>query len=208
MLANAIFSNKTTFSIQTSFMVPDIRIVTIPEWIPNKPNEVIISVTNKSEIDLNVSFVPLSQYADKSEDYRNLSGFTPTASISVGSDADKPILIERQDSAKAQSAALRPLDSNLDEFVKFRRDNKIAVKCTVTPLDESDFKSHVRVAFELKHCLDHKAVADAKQADPVVTRLSTSQKVFIDFGPLKGGKVIHTPRYIDDLNGTVKIESK
>lgn len=186
------------------FMVPDIRIVTIPDWQQNEPNEVMLSITNKSEIDLNVSFTTLNIELNesKSNDTQNLSGFTPTALISFGDMADKPILIERQDSAKSQSATLKPSDSSTNGFVKFRRDNKIAIKCHVTPLDKLEPNSHVMVAFNVNHCLDHKAVVDSKQAADPASRLTVSQKVFVDFGPLKDGKVIHTPKYIEDLNSS------
>lgn len=173
-------------------MVPDIRIVTIPEWQSNEPNEVILSITNKSEIDLNVSFTSI-------DDTQNLSGFAPTALISFGDMSDKPVLIDRQDSAKSQSATLKPSDVNSNGFVLFRRDNKIAIKCHVTPLDQLEPDSHVMVAFNVTHCLDHKAVVDSKQAAEANTRLTVSQKIFIDFGPLKKGKVIQTPKYIEDL---------
>lgn len=181
------------------FMIPDIRIVTIPEWRPAETNEVILSITNKCEIDLNISFTALNET-------QNLSGFTPTALISFGDMSDKPILIERQDSAKTQSATLKPTDVSSNGFVTFRRDNKIAIKCHVTPFDKLESDSHVMVAFVVNHCLDHKAVVDSKPAAAAAdaqatasTRLTVSQKIFIDFGPLKDGKVIHTPKYIEDL---------
>lgn len=205
------------------FMVPDIRIITIPEWKINEPNDVIISITNKSEIDLNVAFVQLSTETNNNEE-TNLSGFVSNATVSFGEQEDKPILIERQDNSKQQQPALKQSDCETNGFVCFRRDNKVAVSFKVTPLSEVLDKiqgtPRVRIALGLKHCLDHKAISDSSALNTSQQSLTSSttrptivQKIFLDLGPLKaedGLKVIPKPKYIEDLvnSTTLKSEAK
>lgn len=178
------------------FMVPDIRIVTIPEWKLNEPNEVILTITNKTEIDLNIAFLPLNELD-------NLSGFIPNSEVSFGDMTDKPVLVDRQDTAKNQPvAALKPTDLNTNGFIRYRRDNKIAISLKVTPKESAEETPSVRIAFALKHCLDQKAISDGLNMKPQVV-----QKMFIDFGPvlLKDGlKVIVMPKYIDDFKNAVQ----
>lgn len=170
------------------FMLPDIRIVTIPEWKLNQPSQVILAISNKSEIDMNIEFLPLDP-----EDLENLSGFSSNADINFDLHTKKVISIERQDSAKSQIASLKPDDLTTNGFVCFRRDNKIAVSLSVTP---KLLSGRVRIAFGLRHCLDQKAIANDVKVPSVV------QKVFVDFGGvrLEDGSlnVIERPKYIED----------
>ena len=127
----------------------------------SKPNEIILSVTNKCEIDLNVAFLSFDN-EDNKVFMNNLSEFRPTASVSFGDNEDQPISIDRQDNTKweliyqcdhhqnerslfqftlikifllrSQTAAFKPTDLATNGFVCFRRDNKIGICCRVTPL--------------------------------------------------------------------------
>lgn len=190
------------------FVVPDIRICTIPEWKLNQPNEVILTVTNKSEIDLNVAFVSLENVENQLE---NLSCFSTNAAVSFEENNEKIILIERQDNQvqRAQGASLKPEDLETKGFVCFRRDNKIAISFKVTPKSETlgdcDDFPHVRIAFGMKHCLDNKAVSESSTSKDIsnTPRQTILQKVFIDFGPLRiedGLVPVSRPKYIHDLN--------
>lgn len=178
----------------------------------------ILSITNKSEIDLNVALVQLSTELDE---YSNLTGFISNANVSFGEQEDKPILIERQDNSKQQQPSLKQSDLTTNGFVCFRRDNKIAVSFKVTPLsevlDKINGTPRVRIAFGLKHCLDHKAMSDSsalntsqQSSTSPTSRPTIIQKIFIDLGPLRaedGLKVIPKPKYIEDLVNSTAVKS-
>lgn len=168
----------------------------------------ILSVTNRCESDLNVSFVSLNEedatkmdIDAKSEDLtiKNISGFCTTAKIDFKQQDESSVLtIEKQDNSKPQVACLKPTDLSSNGFVCFRRDNKIGIVCSVTPIagrsqDKKVF--HVRAAFGLRHYLN-----ETNQSGETITN-SILQKIFIDFGPLRsedGLKVISRPKYIED----------
>ena len=178
-----------------------------------KPNEIIISVTNRCENDLNVSFVPLNECFDNKEtpneslSVQNLSGFIPTAKIEFKNVTENTIInIDKQDSSKAPAGSLKPADLSTNGFVCFRRDNKIGVVCQVTPIcvkSETQIEpTHVRVVFGLKHFANSQA---SETTTPGIGADAASsvifQKIYIDFGPLRiedGLKVIPRPKYIDD----------
>ena len=176
----------------------------------SKPNEIILSVTNKCEIDLNVAFVSFDNEENKVF-MSNLSEFSATACVSFGDNEEQPISIDRQDNTKSQSAAFKPADLITNGFVCFRRDNKIGICCRVTPLADKianeQTAPHVRIVFGLRHCLDQKAISDSTTSSgssSLSNQRTTTimQKVFIDFGPLKyedGLKVIHKPKYISQM---------
>ena len=189
-------------------MVPEVRFITIPEWKLNEPNEVILSVTNRCENDLNISFVSLNE----TEAFTNLSNFTPTASISFKED-DVSLIVDKQDSSKPQIATLREADLSTNGFVVFRRDNKIGIVCHVTPKSS---RSNVRVVFGLKHLLNVATESFLVKSEPGTKNEPTTpqqtqpaqttttpiiQHVYIDFGPVRredGMKSIPRPKYIDD----------
>ena len=189
-------------------MVPEVRFITIPEWKLNEPNEVILSVTNRCENDLNISFVSLNE----TESHTNLSNFVSTASIAFKED-DISLIVDKQDSSKPQIATLREADLSTNGFVVFRRDNKIGIVCHVTPKVAN---SNVRVVFGLKHHLNvapesvlvktepgtKSEPTTPQQAQPAQTTTTPIfQHVYIDFGPVRkedGLKSIPRPKYIDD----------
>jgi hypothetical protein len=185
-----ITSTKFKLHQMAIFLVPEIRIVTLPAWKPNVPNEVILSITNRCEFDLRVSLVTLSDSA-------NISGFEPTADIHFSS--DEIVVIDKQDNSKgAQVPALKPADLETRGLVCFRRDNKIAILCQVTPkLGGTD--GRVRVAFGLRHYLETLPTATTDSSS--TNEKSMLQKIFIDFGPSRledGAKFIPKPKYIED----------
>jgi len=203
-----ITSIKFKLHQMAMFMVPEVRIVKLPDWKLDEPNEVILSITNKSEIDMNVSFIAFNlasafSTSEKEEakkeinEFRNLTGFAVNADMSFDLDENDSIQIDRQDNSKTHSNSLRDSDLSTNGFVCFRRDNKIGIKCKVTPLSEylgDDTKSEqeIHVAFGLKHCLDQKAISDSsisaqqqQQQYQSAARSSVVQRVFVNLGYLK-----------------------
>ena len=174
----------------------------------SKPNEVLLSVTNRCESDLNITF----EYLDEDDSnkmetdstredltIKNISGFFPTAKIEFKQQDPNTILtIEKQDNSKPQVASLRATDLNTNGFVCFRRDNKIGIVCNVTPMvgnQQDKNVRNVRAAFGLRHYLN-----ETNQSGETITN-SVLQKIFIDFGPMRsedGLKVILRPKYIED----------
>ena len=172
-----------------------------------KVNEVVLSITNKSEIDLNVSLISFSLKSafnsietepKKETDFRNLSNFVVNSEIAFNINENETIQIDRQDNSKTYSNALKETDLATNGFVSFRRDNKIGIVCKVIPLSEyinfkdDKFPPQIHVAFGLKHCLDQKAISDSsvtaqlqQQQQLSAQRNSVIQRVFINFGPIK-----------------------
>ena len=170
----------------------------------------ILSVTNKCEIEMSISFESIEIESDL---LKNVSSFTPNAEISFETGEGQEVQIDRQDNARSQSASLRPEDLSTNGFVCFRRDNKIAILCKVRPLlarIDKEKSPNVRVAFLVKHLLDPKAVmvdSSASISPPVTQRSTVAQKIFIDLGPLRledGFKIIPRPKYIEDCLSGVK----
>lgn len=98
-------------------MIPEIRVVAIPEWKLNEKNEVILSITNKCESEVNVTLESAS-----------------------GQDADiifnaETVVVDRQDT-KTTHSMLKQTDNQ--SYVCYRKDNKIAILCHVMPKTEND----------------------------------------------------------------------
>ena len=152
---------------------------------------------------MNVSFIRFDlASAFKNSDqknenvFKNLSKFIVNSEIKFDLNENDTIQIDRQDNSKTHSNTLRESDLNTNGFVCMRRDNKIGIKCIVTPLSEyvtsEDNKKplKINVAFGIKHCLDQKAISDSsttvqqqQQQQPLqlLNKNSTVQKVFISF---------------------------
>ena len=104
-------------------MIPEIRIVTIPEWKLNENNEVILSITNKCESEVNVT---LESAIDKD---------SSAPDIIFNKDS---VCVDRQDN-KTTHSALKQTDNQ--NYVCYRKDNKIAIICHVKPkLDNSNIE--------------------------------------------------------------------
>ena len=126
----------------------------------------ILSVTNRCEFDVNVSFSPLCLEVTESTSGETagfvlVNSFRSNSTISFGvsentaSLTTTTIKIDRQDNAKSQGpAALTPADieSSLGLLV-LRRDNKIAITTRIrinNPDKVSGTGENVRCAFEMK----------------------------------------------------------
>lgn len=165
-----------------------------------------MSITNRYESDVSISFANLND-----ESTSNLSGFKPTAKIEFGNiSEDLSIVIDRQDNSKVQQTQLKQSDLETKGFVCFRRDNKIVIKCKVTPLvSESKNKEPVDVkcAFVLKSSINMpEASSPQVQGSGSLINSVIAHYVFVDFGPLRledGLKVIPKPRYIDECLKTL-----
>ncbi|CAF0759649.1 unnamed protein product [Brachionus calyciflorus] len=198
-----VISIKFKLHQMALFLVPEVRIMTIPKWTLNEENEVILSITNRYESDVTVSFVNIDN-----ENVLNLSGFKPTAKIEFKTRDDLSIVIDRQDNSKVQQAQLKQSDLETNGFLCFRRDNKIAVKCTVTPfLSNTEIKDHVKCVFGLKCSINMPEISSPQVQGSTPTTKENfvnsviTHYVFVDFGPLRledGLKVVPTPRFIDD----------
>lgn len=167
----------------------------------------MLSVTNRYEGDVNISFVNLAD--DK---VSNLSNFEANARIEF--EYQDSVIIDRQDNSKVVPAQLKQTDEQTKGFVCFRRDNKIAVKCLVTPMTKPTNKEpdYVKCIFGLKCSINM-----PESSSPQIQNSSSGSKenftnsvithhVFVDFGPLKlenGLKVVPKPRYIDDCLKTL-----
>lgn len=160
-------------------------------------------MTNRYEGDVNISFVSMSD-----DQVSNLSNFESNSRIKF--ECEDTIVIDRQDNSKAVLAQLKQTDEQTRGFVCFRRDNKIAVKCMVTPISKKQTNkepTHVKCIFGLK-C----SINIPESSSPQIQNSSSGSKetfinsiithhIFVDFGPLKledGLKVVPKPRYIDD----------
>ena len=102
-------------------MIPEIRIVTIPPWKLNENNEVILSITNKCESEVNVTF----------ESVLNKDSTSPSAADIIFS--TDSVSVDRQDN-KTTHSMLKPTDNQ--NYVCYRKDNKIAIICHVKPKSE------------------------------------------------------------------------
>lgn len=161
---------------------------------------------------MNISFVNLDD-----EQVSNLSNFEYNSRIYF--EYQDSILIDRQDNSKVIMTQLKQTDENTRGFVCFRRDNKIAVKCMVTPLTEEQNLEpvHVKCVFGLK-CSISMPDGSSPQNTNIQNSSSLSKEnfvnsiithhIFVDFGPLRtedGSKVVPIPRYIDEcLSSKVK----
>jgi hypothetical protein len=180
-----------------------------------KPNEVILTLTNRCEFDLNVAFISCQD----TNSVDMLNRFDVNAQIKFGSSSETDFIqIDRLDnSSRTQTTSLRATDLQTNGFVCFRRDNKIGISCHVQPIcDQLDLQSsrNVRICFDLKYIPAN--VDPAKQqavkaalsspasdsASPDVYESSTLtpviQRVFIDFGKLlveHGAKMIRKPEF-------------
>ena len=143
-----------------------------------QPNEVILSVTNRTENDVTVWLEPLVEEITKSEHMHT------SALVSFVSQPESGTVVDKYDSSRTSiPAALTPADRDSEHvgFVCFRRGNKIAINCRVTPLssafhrpsnsDADTAHPRVTIAFVLRHSL----VSTAKSsANPLDTSLSSS----------------------------------
>jgi hypothetical protein len=150
---------------------------------------------------------------------KNLSGFEPNAKLTFDKN-DIEVVIDRQDNAKSV-ATLKPSDSETNGFVCFRRDNKIGVKCHVSPSGDI---SRVRCVFNLRCILSIKdntpiqtpsasnmsmsspsspgpSVSSPTLTAPSISTIPMTYQIFVDFGPSKVGEelqVVQKPQYVDD----------
>lgn len=162
---------------------------------------------------MNISFVNLDE-----EQVSNLSNFESNSKIDF--EYQDSIVIDRQDNSKVISSQLKQTDENTRGFVCFRRDNKIAVKCLITPMSKKQNylePVHVKCVFGLK-CSINIPESSSPQNMNIQNSTSVSKEnfvnsiithhIFVDFGPLKiedGLKVVPIPRYIEEcLNSLVK----
>lgn len=148
-----------------------------------QPNEVILSITNRFENDINIWLTTnpaIINQADPDSLNHNLSGFEPTARILFGDNDNVPIVVDRLDNGKAQQiSALKQADMNTNGFVCLRRDNKIAIACQVIPFDDKDENVNtkfqrpprVKVVFAIKHAVVESASTEQK---PVLTHQSST----------------------------------
>ena len=148
-----------------------------------QPNEVILSITNRFENDINIWLTTNPTVVNQASPdglNHNLSGFVPTARIVFGDNDNVPIVVDRLDNGKAQQiSALKQADMNTNGFVCLRRDNKIAVACQVIPFDDQDENvdtkfqraPRVKVVFALKHAVVEAASTEQK---PVLTHQSST----------------------------------
>ena len=99
---------------------------------------------------------------------------------------EESLTIDRNDAKNG--VALKPSDNT--NYVCYRKDNKIAIKCTVIPLIECD---KLVVSFNMKH--SYYGMSADLQAAPVLQYLT--QQIQVDFGSFKSS-VIPRPKYIDE----------
>lgn len=126
-----------------------------------KPNVVILSVTNRCEFDVNISFAPLSTVESSSENKENQQqsdNFGLNTTIEFGDEKSgvtpsTTIKVDRQDNAKSQvPAALVQADLDTNGFVCFRRDNKIGISVRIKLVDSEGASrrgENVKCAFEM-----------------------------------------------------------
>lgn len=191
----------------------------------NKPNEVILSVTNRCEFDVNVWFTPIAVAAAVNEGEeatasKNIVGLN--ASIDFGDQTGTTaVKIDRQDNAKSQApAALTQADVETLGLVCFRRENKIAISARVKLVGGGETKRSVRCGFEMKFS-NANVVAPAVPATSETTTTTTTSpttaavsspvvstpsqtvntpqivKIYLDLGPV-GLQVVPVPKYIED----------
>lgn len=150
--------------------MPEVRIVSCtPSLKLNQTSDVVLSVINRSENDVTVSFVSVSLNELKTESEFDMNGELEFAKSNC------QIVIDRADNTR-QSSSSPPSksSSDLDELVCFRRENKIGVKCRVTPRRQAH---RVRCSFDLKCILNIKESTSIQVMSPPTTTTTTSPAV-------------------------------
>lgn len=148
--------------------MPEVRIVSCtPSLKLNQTSDVVLSVINRSENDVTVSFVNLS--LNDLKEGSEVNGELEFAK------SDCQIVIDRADNTRQSSSSPpnKPA-SDLDELVCFRRENKIGVKCKVTPRRPAD---RVRCWFDLKCVLNVKESTSIQVMSPQSASTNTSPAV-------------------------------
>jgi hypothetical protein len=133
------------------FVVPEIRLVSVPQWRCGETNDVVLSIINRYETDIYVSLAAILD-CSLHESTKSMLRMRKTAEIAFSNSAETPFIqIDHQDSSKAQSAN-KQADYDLGGLVCFRRENKIAIACSVTPNSNA---KNVCVALLLKYYADN-----------------------------------------------------
>ncbi len=127
-------------------------------------------------------------------DFTNLSDLEQNAEVILDENSTKPFVIQCQDSVRVQGSSLKATDVATNEFVCFRRENKVGICLTVRPRMIEPQGGCVRVAFGLRNCVEQKATASETSVSGK-TLGSVVQTVFLDFGELRK---IEKPKYIEE----------
>jgi hypothetical protein len=138
---------------------------------------VILSITNRCETDIAVSLSSIETI----EQANNLSGFEPSASLTFDKN-NVEIVIDRQENAKSV-ATLKPSDSETNGLVCFRCDNKVGIRCYVTPSSASgkaevaatEVPAAVTTVGHVKCVFNLRCVLNIKDNTPIQTPSGVNQ---------------------------------
>jgi hypothetical protein len=222
---NSVNSIKFKLHQMAIYMVPEVRIVTIPKWRLDEPNHVILSITNRNDRDVFIQLLTLPEVINNNDFMISKMKIAhyDTASIEFNNyDSNNLIFIDRQqqlsNTSPAMATSTHPSsvvtksNVNNDGFIRFRRDNKIAISCIVTPLssciNSSLNQKNASVIFGMKVSFDEKEMAQPSTSPttPTAPTVSSSQpitkpsfhKIYINFGNIENDLIIEEPKYIQD----------